>query len=214
MATEYTLGARASCPDGDCGEVIRTILDPAARTVTHLVIEPRHHSEGGRLVPVELIEAAAGEEVRLRCSLAEFDGLDPAEEVELAEGLDYSGGYGPDAVQGYGNVGSFGVGGSATGMGIGMPTGHRTPTVTSDNVPEGESEIARHERVHATDGEIGQVKGFVVDPADHRLTHVTLREGHLWGHKDIAIPVDAVADLNDGIWLKLTKKQVEALPPL
>jgi len=208
MATEYTLGASASCSDGHCGEVIRTILDPAARTLTHLVIEPRHHEEGGRLVPVALIEAAGGE-VRLRCSLAEFDALDPAEEVELAEGLDFAGGYGPDAVQGYGNFGRAG-----SGMGIGMPTGHSMPTVTSDSVPEGEAEIASHERVHATDGEIGQVKGFVVDPADHRLTYVLLRAGHLWGHKDIAIPVDAVADLNDGIWLKITKKQVEALPPL
>jgi hypothetical protein len=39
---EFTLGARASCPDGFCGVVSRTILDPAARTVTHLVIGPRH----------------------------------------------------------------------------------------------------------------------------------------------------------------------------
>ena len=29
---EFTLGARASCPDGFCGVVSRTILDPAART--------------------------------------------------------------------------------------------------------------------------------------------------------------------------------------
>ena len=33
---EFTLGARASCSDGFCGVVSRTILDPAARTVTHL----------------------------------------------------------------------------------------------------------------------------------------------------------------------------------
>lgn len=39
---EFILGAKASCTDGFCGEVRRTILDPAARTVTHLVIEPRH----------------------------------------------------------------------------------------------------------------------------------------------------------------------------
>ena len=36
---EFTLGAAAHCSDGFCGEVSRTILDPAARTVTHLVIE-------------------------------------------------------------------------------------------------------------------------------------------------------------------------------
>jgi hypothetical protein len=32
-----------------------TILDPAARTVTYLVIEPQHGT-GGRLVPLDLVE--------------------------------------------------------------------------------------------------------------------------------------------------------------
>jgi len=213
MATEFTLGAGASCSDGSCGEVVRTILNPATRTVTHLVIERRHHPASGRLVPVELVETGAGE-IRLRCSLAEFDTLEPAEEIDLVEGIDYGGGYGaPEAVTGYGDVGgSMGVGASASGMGIGMGLGHQTPTVTSDNVPEGESEVVRHEHVHATDGEIGRLRGFAVDPADHRVTHVLLREGHLWGRKEVAIPVSAVTSLDDGIWLNLTKKQVEELP--
>ena len=109
--TEFTLGAQASCSDGSCGEVIRTILDPATRTVTHLVIEPKHRKMDGRLVPIDLVDAAGGE-IRLRCSLAQFEQLEPAEEVDLAEGADYGGGYGQaGAVQGYGNVGGMGVGG-------------------------------------------------------------------------------------------------------
>jgi hypothetical protein len=114
MATEFILGARASCSDGPCGEVIRTILGPAAKTVTHLVIQPGHHAEDGRLVPVGFVEPGAGE-IRLPCSLAEFGRLDPAEDIEMVEGLDYGGGYGPGAVTGYGNVGSMGVGASASG---------------------------------------------------------------------------------------------------
>jgi sporulation protein YlmC with PRC-barrel domain len=214
MAAEFTLGAEASCSDGFCGLVSRTIFDPAARTVTHLVIEPRHRKGSGRLVPVEMIDATAGE-IRLLCTLADFDLLDPAEEVELVEGAEYGGGYGQaEAVQSYGNVGSMGVGGSASGMGIGMGLGHRAPTVVADNVPLGETEVARHDRVHALDGEIGQVEGFVVDPADNKVTHVLLQEGHLWGRKEIAIPISAVASVDAGIRLNITKKQVEDLPPV
>jgi hypothetical protein len=212
MATEFTLGARANCSDGQCGEVMRIILDPSAKTVTHLVIQPRHHAEDGRLVPVGLVEPGAGE-IRLRCSLAEFGGLDPAEDIEMVEGLDYAGGYGPDAVLGYGDVGSMGAGASASGLGIGAGLGHGRPTVIRDNVPEGESEVVRHERVHAVDGEIGRVNGFAVDPADHIVTHVLLGEGHLWGRREVAIPVGAVASLDDGIRLNITKKQVAELPP-
>ena len=162
--TEFTLGTRASCSDGFCGEVIRTILDPDTRTVTHLVIEPRHRKMDGRLVPLSLVDATGGE-IRLRCSLAEFDTLEPAEEIDLVEGIDYGGGYGaPEAVMGYGDVGAMGGGVSASGMGIGMSLGHHRPTVTSDNVPEGESEVVRHEHIHATDGEIGQLKRLCRGP--------------------------------------------------
>jgi PRC-barrel domain len=212
MAAEFTMGARASCSDGFCGLVSRTILDPAARTVTHLVIEPKHPKGAGRLVPIELVEAT-GAEVRLRCCLAEFDELDPAEEVEVVQDADYGGGYGrAESVQGYGNVASLGVGGSASGMGIGMGLGHRTQTILADNVPLGETEVARHERVHAADGEIGRVEGFIVDTADNRVTHVLLQEGHLWGRKQVAIPVSAVVSVDYGIRLNLTKKQIGALP--
>jgi hypothetical protein len=137
MATEIILGTTASCSDGAGGQVIRAIVAPAARTVTHLVIEPRHRRAGGRLVPVDLVEAGAGH-LRLRCSMAEFDRLDPAEEIEMVEGVAYGGGYGAqEAVMGYGDVGSMGVGASVSGMGIGMGLGHHVPTITTDHVPEG-----------------------------------------------------------------------------
>jgi hypothetical protein len=39
-------------------------------------------------------------------------------------------------------------------------------------------------------------------------------KGHLFGHKEVAIPVSAVTGMDDGIRLNLTKKQVEDLPPV
>jgi sporulation protein YlmC with PRC-barrel domain len=211
--TEFTLGARASCTDGYCGLVRRTVIDPAAGTITHLVIEPgHHHGPSGRLVPVGLVEQDGGE-LRLTCTLDEFTRLDPAEEVDVA-GSDYAGGYGQaEAVQGYGNVGSMGVGGSVSGMGIGSSLGHRTPVLITHSVPLGETEVAQHDRVHATDGEIGQVHGFVMNPESHKVTHIVLSEGHLWGRKQVVIPVSAVTAADGGIRLNLTKKQVEELPP-
>jgi sporulation protein YlmC with PRC-barrel domain len=73
----------------------------------------------------------------------------------------------------------------------------------------------RHgERVRAADGEIGRVQGFLVDLDDHQVTHVLLQEGHLWGRKEVAIPMTAVAGIDDGIQLHITKQQVENLPAL
>jgi len=75
---QFTIGAGASCSDGTCGEVTRVIVDPVAEAVTHLVVEPEHRRGLGRLVPLGLIDAAAGQ-VRLRCTQAEFEKLEPAD---------------------------------------------------------------------------------------------------------------------------------------
>jgi hypothetical protein len=66
----------------------------------------------------------------------------------------------------------------------------------------------------AGDGDIGKVAGLVVDPSDHHVTHVLLDEGHLWGHKRVAIPIGAVAEVSaiDGVRVNLTKDEVRDLP--
>ena len=188
---QFTIGARASCTDGHCGEVRRLIIDPATETVTHLVIQPGHRQEAGRLVPVHLVETADGE-IRLRCTLAEFSQLDHAAERDLVTGAES-----PQIV-------------GRRSMTIGAL---RQTTVLEDVIPVGEKEVGPGDRVHAIDGEIGRVQGFLVNPGDDRVTHVLLQEGHFWGRKEIAIPISAVARADDGVRLNITRQQVEELPP-
>ena len=190
--SEFAIGASASCSDGVCGVVRRIIIDPDTRTVTHLVIKPEHRLQPGRLVPVDLVDTTTGE-IRLHCTIAEFDQLEPAEETELVEGP------------------GLGIGTLAGGPPLGIP--EPTPVVVEDAIPIGETEVSPGDPVHALDGEIGQVQGFLVHPDDRRVTHVLLREGHLWGRKQVAIPISAVTGAEAGIQLNLTKKQVEDLPP-
>jgi len=72
--------------------------------------------------------------------------------------------------------------------------------------------VRRGEQVQATDGDIGRVQGLVIDPGSHRVTHVLLQEGHLWGRKEVAIPIRAVTAADDGIQLKISKLEVQDLP--
>jgi hypothetical protein len=190
--TEFAIGTRANCSDGLCGEVRRIVIDPDTRTVTHLVIQPKHRLQPGRLVPVDLVGTSAGE-LTLRCTIAEFDRLDPAEERELVQGP------------------GLGIGGFLGGPPTGIPL--PAEVIVQDVVPVGEAEVSPGDPVHALDGAIGHVQGFLADPGDHRVTHVLLREGHLWGRKQVAIPIGAVTGAGAGIRLNLTKKQVEDLPP-
>jgi sporulation protein YlmC with PRC-barrel domain len=203
--TSFTIGVDASCTDGVCGEVSRVIVNPVARAVTHLVIEPKHRHDCGRLVPLDLIDDTPGE-IRLRCTLAEFEELAPAEETQFLPGTPGYPGYDPEQVAFMPYYG--------TGMGTGMAGAYAPLTVTYDTVPLDEVEVRRGEHVHATDGHIGRVQGLVIDANNHHVTHVLLQEGHLWGRKEVAIPIRAVIGVDDGIRLNITKQQVQDLPPV
>jgi sporulation protein YlmC with PRC-barrel domain len=87
--------------------------------------------------------------------------------------------------------------------------------VTVDYVPAGEVGIHRGLTVCATDDEIGQVQGLVVEPGSHQVTHVLLQKGHMRGRKEVAIPIGAVTKIGTLlIRLSLTKRQVKDLPPV
>jgi len=198
------IGSEAVGSDGYRGEVLAVVVDPAARTVTHLVVEPHGRAGLARLVPLELAELAGAEPgpIPLRCTEAEFMSLEPAEET-LAE---FVPGY-PDPVQllppGWRDTG----GPTADGGTI-----LRIPEKeTVDIVPPGEVEERRGDHVHASDGDVGHLRGLRIDPGSRRVTHVLVREGHVWGHQDVDIPAEMVAGFGDGIRLSVTRQQVRDL---
>jgi sporulation protein YlmC with PRC-barrel domain len=209
--SQFTIGTAASCSDGPVGKVSRLIVDPVAEKVTHLVVEPEHRPGPSRLVPLDLVDGAAGE-IRLHCTMAEFEKLGPAEEDQFIPATNGLGqvGYWPY----YGLVGGMGVGGLGLGGTMGVGGGIPAQTVIRDTVPPGEVDVRRGEPVHATDGDIGRVQGLVIDPGSGHVTHVLLQEGHLWGRKEVAIPISAVAGTGAGIRLTIAKQEVQDLPPV
>ena len=67
--------------------------------------------------------------------------------------------------------------------------------------------------IMATYAESLGVQGLVIDRTSHHVTHVLLQEGHLWGRKEVVIPISAVTGIEDGgITLTLTKQEVQDLP--
>jgi sporulation protein YlmC with PRC-barrel domain len=198
----FKIGAYATCTDGAYGQISRIIVNPITREVTHLAVDPQHRHGPGRLVPVDLVDATTGQ-IRLRCTLAEFQTLRPAQEGGSAADLDPTGHLGNPANQVRWVLGPVHDPGDA---GHGGTVGY---------VPPGEVDIRRELTVCATDGEIGQVQGLIVEPGGHRVTHVLLQEGHMRGRKEVAIPIGDVTKIGTLlIHLSLTKHQVKDLPPV
>lgn len=202
------IGAEVNCTDGVRGEVRGLVLDPADDSVTHLVAEERHRQGLGQLVPFGQVTGATAEAVQLGCTTAEFDQFEPADETQFLPGTRGYQDYGPEQVVSWPYQG--GRGGEP-----GVQAGDApwvSQTITTDRVPEGETEIPRGEHVHASDGDIGRVQGIVVDPGNRHVTYVLLQEGHLLSRKEVRIPRDAVARVDeDGFHLSITRQDVQDL---
>jgi sporulation protein YlmC with PRC-barrel domain len=208
------LGSPVNCTDGPFGKLADVVIDPTKRRVTHLVVEPEGDSGKARLVPIELASAGEGEPaaISVRCSVEEANQLEPVEEyayVRLGES--------PDLEPGW-DIGVESVLAEpyfSAGMGYETVPAQYDPhaSVTYDRIPKGEVEIRRASEVASADGHrLGKVDGFLVDD-DDAITHLVLERGHLWGRREVTIPINAVASVHtDAVTLALTKDEVGELP--
>ncbi len=202
---EIPLKAQVECTDGVCGRSVYVLINPVIDQVTHFVVKEDSSPETEYIVPVEFVTETKSDTIRLSCSQAELEKMAPfikttfVEERLPAQYYSYSGGM-------YGS-GSYSY----------LP--YVTPDITVQvpvehlQIPPGELAVTRGTRVEAMDGFVGKVDEFVVNPENGHISHLVMREGHLWGKKDIIIPLSAMGEnRGDTVFLKLDKQQIESLP--
>lgn len=205
---EIPLNAQVECTDGVCGRSVFVLIDPVRDHVTHLVVKENLSPKTEYIVPVDFVTETVGGTIRLRCSKAELQRMDPFTQTQFIQ---------EKVPERYS---SYGGGMNAMGSMYYMPYTTLETTVYAEeeiqHIPPGELSARRGTRVEATDGLIGKVDEFVVNPQSGHITHLVMREGHLWGKKDVMIPVSALSPMGktheDIVFLNLNKHQVEALP--
>jgi uncharacterized membrane protein len=91
-----------------------------------------------------------------------------------------------------------------------------TPAMVEyEHIPPGQLVVRRGTGVEATDGWVGRIDEFAIDPKSGEITHLLLGEGHLWGKKEIALPISAIDRVFDEVvYLKLDKQTIEKLPAI
>jgi sporulation protein YlmC with PRC-barrel domain len=202
------LGEPIVCTDGEVGELADVVVDPIQRRVTHLVVQPHGKLGPARLVPAEL---ASGDEGRisLRCTRADVDGYATVRESSYlrtgelpTDDPDWDVGIEDVLAMPYYTAPDVGV----------YPALDEPYVMTYDRVPKGEVEIRRASAVVSADDEqLGEVEALVVDGGE--ITHIVLERGHLWGRRDVTIPIGAVAKVeSDTVTLRLSKNDVGDLP--
>ena len=201
---EIPLQAQVECTDGVCGLSMYVLINPLADEVTSLVVRETS-SNTEYIVPVDVISATIVDTIRLTCSKAELEKMKPFVKTEFVE----------EKLP----VGNIGHAGGMYGMGSYYYLPYVTPEIIVQvpvehlQIPPGELAVQRGTRVEAKDGYVGKVDEFVVNPETGRITYLVMREGHLWGAKNVIIPLSAMEDSGDDtLFLNIDKQQIESLP--
>lgn len=86
---------------------------------------------------------------------------------------------------------------------------------TFDHVPSGTTEIRRDSEVITIDHHVvGHVDGFVTNH-EGAITHLVLHRGHLWGQREVAIPLaDITAAGRDAVKLNISRETVRGYPEI
>ena len=194
---DIPIDAEVFCTDGFCGRSTYVVLRPKAEEVTHLVMREQAPPHQELLIPVTAVAETTPNSVNVRYTRDEITKLQPFIETEYVK------------------------------VDIPRPAGeiyYMTPyvypefetlAVKHEGIPADELAVRRGAWVEATDGRVGRVDEFLADPENDHITYVVLREGHLWGQKDVTIPISEIERVEENtVHLKIDKRTIEALPAI
>jgi len=201
---EIPLNAQVECMDGVFGRSMYVLINPIIDQVTHLIVKGDSFPNTEYIVPIDKVTETIDDTIQLHCSKTELEKMDPfIKTTVIIENV-------PQKV--YPVFGMYGLG-SFYYLPYVRPEKTVEVPVENQQIPPGELAVYRGTRVEATDGYVGSVDEFVINPENGHITHLVMREGHLWGKKDVIIPLSAMGDTRkDTVFLNLDKHQVESLP--
>lgn len=202
MDMDVPLNVKVICLDGECGKTTTIILNPVTSEVTHTVVKDRHREY---LVPMSLILGSTPDQVELNLSREELT------RQEAFIRTQFIGQETPDEEH------------DATAAVAEMDTIMWPYNVLDDNyldmymqveqIPHDELAIHRGANVEASDGHIGRVDEFILNPSNNHITHLVLREGHIWDRREVTVPLSSIDRIDqDTVFLNINKKTVRSLP--
>ena len=194
---DIPVNADVYCDGHRCGVSTYIIMNPTTKKITHLVVKEKSFPHIERLVPIEFVLETSPQKIQLRCTPNQLEELESFIETDFTRTV----------------IPEYASSKFMTWPYV-IPETEMIP-VPHKRIPPGELAVRRGAHVEATDGHAGRVDEFLVNPTDGYITHLVLREGHLWGQKDVTIPVSQIDHIeNNTVHLKLDKHSVEALPSI
>lgn len=192
---DIPMNAKVKCSDGTVGTSMAFIINPLEQSVTHFSVQDKHSPVlTERLVPVNLVVSTTHDTIELNCTQAKFSELDAFNDNHYiqneASSLEY--------------LEPFMT-----------PLDTRYTTIGADHIPIGELAVRRGTNIEASDGYVGKVEAFIINPNNGHISHMVLQQGHFFGKKEIALPMAAIKHLDDlTVVLNLSKAEIDQLEPI
>ena len=208
---DIPLNVKVTCIDGNCGKSSHVIINPLNRTITHIVVQDKDFPESSkRLVAIDRVIATDHKSIQLKCTTHELAQMEKFTETHYinSDAAEYSAFSSPDNI--FDEFDLYSMWPYVYDQG-----GIYSVPVEEERIPLGEIAVRRGADVEATDGHVGRVDEFVIDPKDGHITHLVIREGHLWNKKELTLPLSAIAEMEeDLVRLNIDKKTVKSLPAI
>jgi osmotically-inducible protein OsmY len=198
---DFCIGTPVFAQDGRTGDLIKVVVDPHLRRVTHLVIHHGFLLAEDRVVSVQLVERATPEAIVLHLTSRELSRQPRYQEERFVS---------PPAdwqpLPGY----------SAADVCFwGLPYGGVTPPILpvveytiQHGMPERSVVLKRGTKVHTRDEGVGEIDHLLVDPLRQEPTHLVVRFEEQPQPLAI-IPFEWVDDLRDGdVLLKCSREDL------
>lgn len=196
---DIPIKADVICNDEDCGHVSCLIVNPQNEDLTYVVVEENQHPYDEFIVPVEKIKNATSNSIQLSCSKEELTHMDNFIEHRFVP-IERVYGIYPVRRQVYVPYSSY---------------SKKFADIPYERIPKGEITFHRGSMIEAIDGPLGKLDEFQIDSSGEHISHLIIKEGHLWSKKEIAIPVSEIDHIEkDTVYIKLNKDQVANLPSL
>jgi uncharacterized membrane protein/sporulation protein YlmC with PRC-barrel domain len=199
---DIPIEARVECADGPCGKSVAVVVNPATRVVTHFVVQDESFSDAEqRMVPMDQVLETTSVSIRLRCTKEQVANMEHFVKLRFIEEQWDEPAYWAAAGDMY------------------YAEPYATPAMPiyeeTERIPQGELAVHRGAWVEATDGHVGTVGELVMEPESGQITHLVLQGGHLWGKREITVPLSAIERVEmETIFLNLDKQAIEQLPSI
>ena len=210
---EIPLDVVVVCVDGECGKSSHVIIERNSQKVTHFVVKVGNLLDSHKyLVSVDRVVRTTPKSVALDCTKKELMAMPSFTQMQffnpITSRYEALSDFSDEAIASRNSYLMW----SDSSMVADTGTDLFSVPIEEELIPEGEIAIHRGASVEATDGHIGKVEEFLIDPSDRHITHLVLEKGHLWHKKELTLPISAIARMDeDYIYLNIDKATVKSV---